>query len=117
MSDFDAKAARAKRPLPLWVDALVRDTALLETDEFGAYIKILMAMWSSRSVALPTEPRKLARAAGVSLRLWNSRVWPALEQYFSTCEDGLTQKRLREEAAYVERHNQPVNGLKIRIRY
>jgi uncharacterized protein YdaU (DUF1376 family) len=62
-----------------------------------------MAIWSSRSVALPTEPRKFARAAGVSLRLWNSRVWPALEQYFSTCEDGLTQKRLREEAAYVER--------------
>lgn len=103
MTDFDAKAARAKRPLPLWVDALVRDTALLETDEFGAYIKILMAMWVSRNVAIPDEPRKMARASGVSLRLWNCRVGPALSGFWSACPEGLTQKRLREEAAYTER--------------
>lgn len=99
---FDAKAARKKRPLPLWVDALMRDTSLLETDEFGAYIKILMAMWSSDAVALPADPRKMARAAGVSLRLWNSRIWPSLDSYLTPCEEGLTQKRLRKEAAFTE---------------
>jgi len=100
---FDFKAARAKRPLPLWVDALLRDTSLLEPDEFGAYMRILMAMWTSRAVALPDEPRKLARASGISLRLWNMRVGPALRGFFTPCNEGLTQKRLREEAAYTER--------------
>lgn len=103
MTSFDAKSARAKRPLPLWVDALLRDTALLEADEFGAYIKIMMAMWGSRDVAVPDDPRKLARASGVSLRLWKSRVGPALSGFWTICPEGLTQKRLREEAAYTER--------------
>lgn len=100
---FDAKAARTKRPLPLWMDSLMRDTMLLEPDEFGAYIKILCAMWGVRSAALPNDQRKLSRAAGVSLRLWNSRIGPALEGYWTECEEGITQKRLRKEAAYVER--------------
>lgn len=99
---FDAKRARANRPFPLWVDAISRKTALLSTDEFGAYIKILMAMWSSREAALPNDPRKLARAAGVTLRLWTSRIGPALEGFWTLCDEGITQKRLREEAAYIE---------------
>ena len=104
MSEFDPKRARSKRPMPLWVDALVRDTALLSTDEMGAYIKILMAMWSSKDAALPNDPSKLCRAAGVSLRLWKSRVGPALEGYWTECPEGITQKRLREEAEYIEAH-------------
>ena len=104
MSEFDPKRARSKRPMPLWVDALVRDTALLSTDEMGAYIKILMAMWSSKDAALPNDPHKLSRAAGVSLRLWNSRIGPALEGYWTDCPEGITQKRLREEAEYIEGH-------------
>jgi uncharacterized protein YdaU (DUF1376 family) len=103
MSHFDAKAARAKRPLPLWVDAFTRDTALLETDEVGAYLKILMTMWSAHACALPNEPRKLAKAAGVSLRLWNSRIGPSIMGFFIDCDEGITQHRLRKEARYVER--------------
>lgn len=100
---FDPRRARAKRPFPLWVDALVRDTYLLETDEFGAYIKIMMAMWGSLDVAIPNDPRKLARIAGVSLRLWNSRIGPALSGFWTECENGITQNKLRKEAVYTER--------------
>jgi uncharacterized protein YdaU (DUF1376 family) len=103
---FDAKRARSKRPMPLWVDALVRDTALLSTDEFGAYMKILTTMWSARDAALPNDPHKLARAAGVSLRLWNSRIGPALSGFWMECPEGITQKRLREEAEFTEEHCQ-----------
>ncbi|MEL7398030.1 MAG: DUF1376 domain-containing protein, partial [Pseudomonadota bacterium] len=80
----------------------MRDTALLEPDEFGCYIKMLMAMWSSRDLALPNQPRKLARAAGVSLSMWNRRIGPALEGYFTVEGDNLVQKRLILEAQFVE---------------
>lgn len=104
MSEFDPKRSRSKRPMPLWVDALLRDTALLSADEMGAYLKILMVMWSSRDAALPNDPHKLARAAGVSLRLWNSRIGPALADFWTACPEGITQKRLRQEAEYIEMH-------------
>lgn len=104
MAEFDPKASRAKRPLPLWVDAFLRDTQSLETDEVGAYLKILMAMWVRPDLTLPNEPKKLARAAGVSLRLWKSRIGPAIAEFFDHAPEGVTQKRLQKEAAYVERH-------------
>lgn len=79
VGECDAKSARAKRPLPLRVDSLLPDTALQETEEFGAYMKVLLAMWVSKDVALPKEPRKLARSTGVSFWLWNSQFSLALE--------------------------------------
>lgn len=102
-SDFCPRRARSKRPLPLWSDAFFRDTRTLETDEVGAYVLILMAMWSSKECALPDDDRKLARAAGVSTRLWKSRVGPTILPLLIKCDEGVTQKRLREEAAYTER--------------
>lgn len=101
---FDARRSRAKRPLPLWVDAFRRDTGHLEADEIGAYMNILMCIWSSRSLSLPDDPRRLARAAGVSVRLWNSRMSGVIMPFLVPCETGLTQRRLALEATYVERH-------------
>lgn len=102
MSEFDAKRARAKRPCPMWVDALFRDTATFEADEFGAYVKLLFVMWSAPACALPDDDVRLARAAGVSTAKWKRRIGPLLRPLLTPCEDGLTQKRLRREARFVE---------------
>ena len=103
VSAFNAKAARAKRPCPLWVDAFLRDTTHLEADEIGAYLLLLMAMWIRESCDLPDDDARLARVARVSTRLWKSRVGTVIRPLLSTGDGVVFSKRLREEATYVER--------------
>lgn len=103
MTGFNAAAARAKRPFPLWVDAFLRDTQHLEADEVGAYMLILMVMWSRDSCDYPDDDARLARACRVSLRLWKTRVGPVIRPFFRAAGGMLVSKRLREEATYVER--------------
>ncbi|MCA0204315.1 MAG: DUF1376 domain-containing protein [Proteobacteria bacterium] len=99
---FNAKASRAKRPCPLWVDAFQRDTQHLEADEIGAYMLLLMAMWTRESCDFPNDDTRLARVCRVSLRLWKSRVGPVLRDFLKAEGDVLVSKRLRQEAEYVE---------------
>lgn len=102
-ADIDWRAKRAKRPLPLWIDAFLRDTQHLSADEVGAYLLILMAMWSRAGCDFPNDDRRLARLCRVSPRLWNSRIGPALRPFLSTNGDVLISKRLRAEAEQIER--------------
>jgi uncharacterized protein YdaU (DUF1376 family) len=113
VGDFNAKASRAKRPCPLWVDAFQRDTQHLEADEVGAYFLILMAMWTRESCDFPNDPSRLSRVSRVSLRLWKSRIGPALIPFFGVVDGALTSKRLREEATYVERQVQHQHDRKV----
>lgn len=103
MTKFNAQAARAKRPCPLWVDAFQRDTQHLEADEVGAYMLILMAMWTRETCDFPHDETRLARVARVSTRLWKSRIGPVLMPFFTVESGAVLQKRLRMEAAYVEK--------------
>lgn len=103
MTRFNPKASRAKRPCPIWVDAFQRDTQHLEADEVGAYFLILMAMWTRETCDFPDDDSRLARVSRVSVRLWKSRVGPALRPFFQAANGTLLSKRLREEARYVER--------------
>ena len=100
---FNAKSARAKRPCPLWVDAFQRDTQHLEADEVGAYMLILMAMWTRETCDFPHDETRLARVSRVSTRLWKSRIGPALMPFFTVENCSVMSKRLRIEAAYVEK--------------
>lgn len=107
MSDtYDPKRARAKRALPLWGDAFLRDTQHLAADEVGAYLLILMAMWVRAECNFPDSEDRLARVSRVSLRLWKSRVGPALRPFFKSEDGMLISKKLREEATYVERQGE-----------
>jgi uncharacterized protein YdaU (DUF1376 family) len=102
-AEFDARRARAKRPLPLWVDAFQRDTQHLEADEVGAYMLVLMAMWTRPECDLPDDDVRLSRVARVSVRLWRSRIGPVIRAFFTVENGALISKRLRQEATYVER--------------
>lgn len=103
MSKFNAQAARAKRPCPIWVDAFQRDTQHLEADEIGAYFLILMAMWTRESCDFPDDDNRLARVSRVSTRLWKSRIGPVIRSFLTAEGGAVFSKRLREEATYVER--------------
>lgn len=103
MSEFDAARARGKRPMPLWVDAFHRDTQHLEPDEVGAYMLILMAMWTRPSCDLPDDDRRMAKVCRVSTRLWRSRIGPVIRPFLAARDGVLISERLRKEATYVER--------------
>ena len=79
LDQYDPCGARTKRPCPIWIDAFTRKTQHLAADEVGAYLLILMAMWSRKSCDFPDNERQLAQVSRVSLRLWKSRVGPAHE--------------------------------------
>lgn len=110
MSTFNAAQARAKRPCPLWVDAFQRDTQHLEADEIGAYLLLLMAMWTRESCDFPDDDTRLARVCRVSVRLWKSRVGPTIRAFLTTGDGVLFSKRLREEATKVERRITDTSG-------
>jgi len=101
--EFNAKAARAKRPCPIWVDRFQTDTQHLSADEVGAYFLLLMAMWSRETCDFPDNDERLARVCRVSLRLWKSRIGAAIRLFLTTDGEVVFQKRLRKEAAFVER--------------
>tara|TARA_R110000796_G_scaffold117736_1_gene230798 strand:- start:30068 stop:30928 length:861 start_codon:yes stop_codon:yes gene_type:complete len=103
MSEFNPARSRANRPCPLWIDAFHRKTQHLQTDEIGAYMLILMAMWSQETCSLPDDDARLARVAKVSTRLWNSRIRDVIRPFLTSENGAVFSKRLREEAGYVER--------------
>ena len=88
------------------MDAFQRDTQHLEADEVGAYMLILMAMWTRETCDFPSDAKRLSRISRVSTRLWNSRIGPVIMAFFEVRDDMLISKRLRKEAAYTERQVQ-----------
>ena len=71
------------------------DTQHLTTEQHGAYLLILMAMWTQGG-ALPNDEKKLARIAGVATRRWHV-VGPDVVDLLTVEGDQITQKRLQRE--------------------
>lgn len=84
--------------MPLYVGDYLADTMGMTVEQHGAYLLLLMRYW--RSGPLPSEERELARSACCTLYRWRKRVWPALQRFFRTGEDGCWhQKRADAEVA------------------
>lgn len=102
MSLYDPKAARAKRPCPIWVDAFLRDCSDLNPTEIGAYFLILLKMWSNRECGVPDDERGLATISRISLASWRRKMGPRLERFWIRRDGWVFQKRLCIEAGKVE---------------
>lgn len=102
MSEFNPQRARGKRPLPIWMDAFVRDTLQMEGDEVGAYFLMLGAMWASKDCSLPNDPRKLARVCRCSMAKFKSRIGPSILPLLDVSDDIVYSLRLRKEAVFVQ---------------
>lgn len=102
MTEFNAKAARIKRPLPFWVDAFQRDTQDLSTEEIGAYMLLLSAMWSRESCDLPDDDKRLARVCRVTESKWKRGLGDVMRGFLVAENGAVFSKRLRKEAVYVE---------------
>lgn len=80
--------------MPLWIEPLLADTEHLTNAEFGAYMRLLCAMWRLGG-SVPDDDKLLRRLIHA-----DPRNWPALRDMlaqFVIREGGrITQKRLKE---------------------
>lgn len=81
--------------MQFYVADYLGDTQHLTTEQHGAYLLLLMAMWRAEG-RLPNDPSKLARIARVSLRRWHILAGE-LMAFFEVDGSDITQKRLTEE--------------------
>jgi uncharacterized protein YdaU (DUF1376 family) len=85
--------------MSLYTDAYLADTTHLSTEQHGAYLLILVAMWRAGG-KLPSDPMFLQRVTKVQPRRW-AKVWSEIGIFFLTDNSGerglITQKRLCSE--------------------
>ena len=86
--------------MKLWIGDYLADTAMLSMEQSGAYLHLLMAMWTNGGW-LPNEPKKLAGICRMSRLRWEREIAPALDQFFIRIEmpsgDIIQNKRLQKE--------------------
>lgn len=78
--------------LSIATDAVLADTTHMSTEEFGAYMRILLVMWR-HGAKLPDVPHELARIAGVTPERWQE-IAPSVRRPLKVKHGTLTQKRL-----------------------
>jgi uncharacterized protein YdaU (DUF1376 family) len=78
--------------LPLKTDALIADTTHMSAEEFGAYCRILFAMWRNKA-RLPDDATELARIAGVSMKRWQT-ISARVTKPLTVGNGTISQKRL-----------------------
>jgi len=86
----------SERPfMQLYVSDFVGDTLQLSTEQIGAYMLILMAMWNAGG-RLPDDDAKLARVARLSLKRWRA-ISVDLLSFFEREAGEIGHKRLTRE--------------------
>lgn len=81
--------------LPLYVGDYLRDTGYLTLEQHGAYVMLLMRLWSAGGT-LPADEAKLARIAGVTVKKWRP-IWADLADFFEVEDGQLSHKRITAE--------------------
>lgn len=81
--------------MQFYVSDYLGDTQHLTTEQHGAYLLLMMAMWRGQG-RLPNNPEKLARIARVSPRRWHILA-DDIMAFFEVDGDEITQKRLAQE--------------------
>lgn len=88
----------SERPfMQLYVSDFVGDTLQLSSEQVGAYMLLLMAMWNANG-ELPNDPAKLARVARVTADRW-PEVWSDLAPFFTIEGAKITHGRVALELA------------------
>lgn len=81
--------------MQFYVGDYIKKTLHLSTEENGAYLLLLFAMWQG-DASLPNDATKLARIARVSPKRW-AKVWPEIAGFFTVDGDVIYQDRLTKE--------------------
>ena len=87
--------------MPLFVGDYLRDTVHLQTVEHGAYMLILMALWSQGG-AIKSDPKYLARVARMTPTKFKN-MWPSIEGFFISENGVLRHARIDRELTHIEK--------------
>lgn len=95
----------SERPfMQLYVSDFIGDTLHLSTEQIGAYMLLLMAMWNAGG-KLPADETKLARVTRMSLKKWKA-ISDDLMPFFETDGDSIRHNRLTKELQKSESKSQ-----------
>ncbi len=95
----------SERPfMQLYVSDFIGDTLHLSTEQIGAYMLMLMAMWNAGG-KLPSDEAKLARVARMSVKKWRA-VADDLMAFFEVSEGFISHNRLTKELQKSESKSQ-----------
>lgn len=95
----------SERPfMQLYVSDFIGDTLSLSTEQIGAYMLLLMAMWNAGG-KLPADEAKLARVTRMSVKKWKA-VADDLMHFFEVDGDTITHNRLTKELQKSESKSQ-----------
>jgi len=95
----------SERPfMQLYVSDFVGDTLSLSTEQIGAYLLLLIALWNGDGT-LPADDAKLARITRLSLKKWRSAA-AELMPFFDVDQGRITHSRLTKELQKVERQRE-----------
>lgn len=95
----------SERPfMQLYVSDFVGDTLHLSTEQIGAYMLLLMAMWNAGG-KLPADDQKLSRVVRMSVKKWKS-ISADLMCFFDGDSDSIWHNRLTKELEKSERKSQ-----------
>jgi len=95
----------SERPfMQLYVSDFVGDTLHLTTEQIGAYMLILMAMWNAGG-ALPADEAKLARVTRLSVKKWRG-IAGDIMPFFAASDSEISHNRLTKELQKSESKSQ-----------
>lgn len=95
----------SERPfMQLYVSDFLGDTLSLSTEQLGAYMLLLMAMWNAKG-SLPNDPVKLARIARMSVKKWQAIADDVLA-FFNLDGTSIRHNRVTFELQKVERKSE-----------
>ena len=81
--------------MQFYVGDYIQKTLHLTTEQNGAYLLLLFAMWQG-DACLPNDASKLARIARVSPKRWGA-IWSEIERFFTVDDGVIRQDRLTRE--------------------
>lgn len=95
----------SERPfMQLYVSDFIGDTLHLSTEQIGAYMLLLMAMWNAGG-RLPSDDAKLARVTRLSVKKWKG-IADDLMPFFNVDGDTISHNRLTKELQKSESKSQ-----------
>lgn len=95
----------SERPfMQLYVSDFIGDTLHLSTEQIGAYMLLLMAMWNAGG-KLPADDAKLARVTRMSLKKWNA-ISGDMMSFFDIADGSISHHRLTKELQKSESKSQ-----------
>jgi uncharacterized protein YdaU (DUF1376 family) len=87
--------------MPLYVADYRGDTTHLTTEQHGAYLLLLMAMWNAGG-SLPNDDKTLARICNADPRRWRLSLRAVVLAFFDVVGKTIVQRRLKAEIAKLD---------------